>query len=344
MPVVPAGRIPCDVGVRGDSFAAAARQWLDPLLHASAGRPKADTPPPPPQTLPPPATTSGKRVVLLLAGVFVSMSLVVCGLAFCDRAGSMRTEARMFESTIAPMPPGSHPRTGIDGGNLGAAPVPKPTRAVGDVCPRDPGGVTPTVPDRATTRRVNAAWKRIEVWLAAHAPASRRSLRPPAAAKEIAAAQRRMSVAFPADLVASLLRHDGVTSRGAAFALPFFYDPLPVAQIASEWLSLCTVLAQAFGAEESTWWDKSFVPFASSGDGGNLFVDQRQGNHGRVGEFYNEVGVSFAEWPGSVAELLEKTARSLESGHPYDNRYRPRATRDGILEWDLIRSAEPGGR
>ncbi|WP_125803444.1 SMI1/KNR4 family protein [Actinoplanes sp. ATCC 53533] len=341
MPVRPAGRIPGDVGIRGDSFAAAAREWLDPLLHASAGRPKADTAPPPPQPLPPPATASGKRVVLLLAGVFVSMSLVVCGLAFCDRTGSTETEARIFETTIEPLPPEAYPGTDLGPGpdpglSTGTGTVPVPRRAVGDVCPRNPAGVTPTVPDRATTKRVNAAWKRIEVWLAAHAPASRRSLRPPAAAKEIAAAQRRMSVAFPADLVASLLRHDGVTSRGAAFTLPFFYDPLPVGGIVPEWLSLCEVLANVPGAQESTWWDKSFVPFASSGDGGNLLVDQRPGNHGRVGDFFNEVGVSFEAWPGSVAELLEKTAQSLESGRPYGNRFRPTVTREGILDWDIV--------
>lgn len=333
MPVTPAGRIPGDVGIRGDSFAAAAREWLDPLLHASAGRPKADIAPPTPQPLPPPATASGKRVVLLLAGVFVSMSLVVCGLAFCDRTVSTETEIRMLESTVEPLLPDAYPDTdsGTDTGI-----VPEPTRAVGDVCPRNTAGITPTVPDRATTKRVNAAWKRIEVWLAAHAPASRRSLRPPATAKEIAAAQRRMSVAFPADLVASLLRHDGVTSRGAAFTLPFFYDPLSVGEIVPEWLSLCEVLANVPGTQESTWWDKSFVPFASSGDGGNLLVDQRPGNHGRVGDFFNEEGVSFEAWPGSVAELLEKTAQSLESGRPYDNRYRPTVTREGVLDWDIV--------
>jgi cell wall assembly regulator SMI1 len=145
-----------------------------------------------------------------------------------------------------------------------------------------------------------------------------------------------MSVAFPADLVASLLRHDGVTSRGAAFTLPFFYDPLPVGRIVPEWQSLCEVLASVFAAEESTWWDKSFVPFASSGDGGNLLVDQRPGNHGRVGDFFNEEGVSFEAWPGSVAELLEKTAQSLESGRPYDNRYRPTVTSKGVLDWDIL--------
>jgi cell wall assembly regulator SMI1 len=327
MPVTPAGRIPADATDHTEDFAAAAKQWLHPLLHASAGRPKAETPPPPPQPLPPPATASGKRVVLLLAGVFVSMSLVVCGLAFCQP--TMRTEATLEQVTVEPAPRTKEPERLV-------LPEPPPTRPVSDVCPQNQGHVTPTAPDQATTERVDAAWKRIETWLAAHAPATRRSLQPPADAKRIDAAQRRMSVAFPADLVASLRRHDGVSrNRGTAFTLPFFYGPMPVGDIPGEWLSLCSVLVEVFGEQDSTWWDKAFVPFASSGDGGDLFVDQRPGNHSRVGDFYNEEGVSFEEWPASVAELLEKTADSLETDRPFGNSYRPKVTKQGVLEWDI---------
>ncbi|MGW4943341.1 SMI1/KNR4 family protein [Actinoplanes sp. NPDC004185] len=335
MPVTPAGRIPAEPTDHTEDFPTAARQWLHPLLHASAGRPKAENPPPPPQPLPPPATASGKRVVLLLAGVFVSMSLVVCGLAFCQP--TLRTEATLEQVTIQPAPRTKaterEPEPELDT----ERPVPAPpTRPVSDVCPQNQARVTPTAPDRATTKRVNAAWKRIETWLAAHAPATRRSLQPPADTKRIDAAQRRMSVAFPADLVASLRRHDGVIhDKGAAFTLPFFYGPMPVRDIPGEWLTLCGVLVEVFGQQDSTWWDKAFVPFASSGDGGNLFVDQRPGSHSRVGEFYNEDGVSFEDWPASVTELLEKTADSLESGRPFGNSYRPRVTRQGVLEWDV---------
>ncbi|WP_433732009.1 SMI1/KNR4 family protein [Actinoplanes sp. CA-051413] len=325
MPVRPAGRIPADLTDHTDDFPTAAKQWLHPLLHASAGRPKAETPPPPPQPLPPPATASGKRVVLLLAGVFVSMSLVVCGLAFCQPTA--RTVATLEQVTIEPAPRTKEPER--------PRPRPRP-RPVSDVCPQNQGRVTPTTPNRATTKRVNAAWKRIEIWLAAHAPATRRSLQPPADAKRIDAAQRRMSVAFPADLVASLRRHDGVShNRGTAFTLPFFYGPMAVSDIPAEWLTLCGVVVEVFGQQDSTWWDKAFVPFASSGDGGNLFVDQRPGSHSRVGEFYNEDGVSFEEWPASVTELLEKTADSLETGRAFGGSYRPKVTKQGVLEWDV---------
>jgi len=65
------------------------------------------------------------------------------------------------------------------------------------------------VPEQVTAR-VDRAWARIETWLKAHAPVSAASLRPPADDEAIADAQRRVGVRLPAELVASLRRHDGV--------------------------------------------------------------------------------------------------------------------------------------
>ena len=93
------------------------------------------------------------RVVLLLAGVFVSMSLVVCGLAFCQTGGSLHTQATL-EQVTEDRPPAV--AAAERGGYVTAAPPPRPVR---DVCPQHRGGVTLTAPDRATTARVNAAWK-----------------------------------------------------------------------------------------------------------------------------------------------------------------------------------------
>ena len=75
--------------------------------------------------------------------------------------------------------------------------------------------------------------------------------------------QRRMSVAFPADLVASLPRHDGTAPAG--FSLPPFLTPM-----------------------------------------------------------------------GSLTELLEQTARSLEIGRAYDGRYRPKVSPDQTLDWEIL--------
>lgn len=52
---------------------------------------------------------------------------------------------------------------------------------------------------------------------------------------------------------------------------------------------------------------------------------------------HNEDGTRFERWPASVTELLEKTAQSLETGRPYEDRYRPKVV-DGVLDWEILPS------
>jgi cell wall assembly regulator SMI1 len=179
---------------------------------------------------------------------------------------------------------------------------------------------------------VDAAWKRIEHWLAAHTSASRDALRPPATTASIDRLQRQMSVAFPADLVASLRRHDGGDSGG--FTLPPFYRAMTTAQILGDWTATCQAMA-GIPTLSSDWFDQAFIPYATAGDGGCLLADQRPGGHGRVGEFYPDSGTDFDRWPASITELLEGTARSLETGKPYAGRYRPEVA-GGILRWEIV--------
>jgi cell wall assembly regulator SMI1 len=262
----------------------------------------------------------GRRFVVMLVAVFAVMVLAACGLAYCN------TTTETTVSTLRTYTPtavvSSMPRV-----------VPAPRKRVStDVCPENAGPVTAGRPDRGTTARVDRAWQRIEKWLAANAPLSHGSLRPPASLATIDAAQRRMSVAFPGDLVASLRRHDGATR----FYLPPFFGPESVEHIYRDWQTNCYVLATDAGGWAEPWWHPDFVPFADAGDGGSLLVDQRPGGHGRVGEFYPEDGTDFERWPASVAELLEKTATSLETGKPYEGRYRPRVV-DGAVDWEIVR-------
>jgi cell wall assembly regulator SMI1 len=325
LPVAPAGRIPADAADRPDEFAGAAPDWLDPILHATGPRPKADKPPPPQGR-----TVGGRRVVLVLMAVFLSAVVLACGLAFLNRPASQGEEGWRFETTVqvtaearamTPRPVFPVPSA-----------VPRPTRPATAVCPQNRPGVMPARVTAATRRRVDAAWKRIEDWLARHAPASRRALRPPATAARIDRAQRQMSVAFPADLVASLRRHDGVSSMG--FDLPPFYNPMAVDAIVADRTVSCEVMANLESAQNG-WWDPGFVPFAADGSGGCLLVDQRPGGHGRVGDFDPENSTHFENWPASVTELLEGTARSLETGRPYAGRYRPQVSPGGALDWAI---------
>jgi cell wall assembly regulator SMI1 len=321
LPVTPAGRIPPDADLTE------AAGWFDPLLR---GVP----PDPPPAPARPPV--SGKKLVLGLLGVFLVMVLLVCGMAFW---GSTETEAELHSITVTddrPVPPFSSPEAAPfpRGGTLrSTVPVTAaPDRAATDACPQNAAGVTPTRPAAATTARVDAAWRRIEKWLAKHAPVDARTLRPPAPAEDVDALQRQMSVAFPPDLVASLRRHDGLTGYG--FSLPPFFEPSSLVEIRSDWVVNCGVLDDQDTSWTEAWWDRRFVPFAAAGDGGSLVVDQRPGGHGRVGEFYAEDGTSFERWPASVTALLEGTASALETGRPYAGQYTPKAI-DGRLDWDI---------
>ena len=269
-------------------------------------------------------TVSGRRVVLVLVAVFAVAAFVACGLAFVNRATPERERQsgttfgqKSAGVQMVPMP--------------SRAVVPRATRPASAVCPEYFAEVIPARPDRATQARVGAAWKRIESWLAGHAPKTRRALRPPTSQAAIDQMQARMSVAFPPDLVVSLRRHDGV--GGLESVLPPFYAPAPLTRIHSEWARNCGVMANV--GNLGVWWDKAFIPFATAGDGGCLVLDQRDGGHGRVGEYFAENGTAFERWPASVTEYLEKTAAALESGHPYDGHYRPKVT-DGVLDWDIV--------
>lgn len=67
----------------------------------------------------------------------------------------------------------------------------------------------PRPDDPRAAERINAAWKRIETWLARRAPDALAALNGPASEEKMAAAEKEMGLVFPADLRASLLRHDG---------------------------------------------------------------------------------------------------------------------------------------
>lgn len=280
------------------------------------------------------------RKWLALTVIVASIAASVCGYA-------MREPIR----AASPYPSTSLPHPAADGGpNLNVA-IPEhlqrsaawprhateagshtPARPATAACPQHAHGVRGTRPDEATVARVDAAWTRIESWLSRHAPKDFRTLRAPASPGRIAALQGRMSVAFPADLVASLQRHDG--SQPGGFALPASFHLFSIDEILDDWTSVCVVLAN--NSTKPDWYDPAFVPFAGVSDGGCLVVDQRPGGRGRVGEFYGDEGVTFDDWPKSVSLLLEQVAHALETGTDFAGSYRP-VTAKGKLDWQLTR-------
>ncbi|WP_127933673.1 hypothetical protein [Nonomuraea polychroma] len=71
------------------------------------------------------------------------------------------------------------------------------------------------------TARVNAAWVKIERWLAAHASAKLRKLSFPSSPRDIDRWERSFGMKIPDALYVSLMRHDGADGNfGAGFQLP----------------------------------------------------------------------------------------------------------------------------
>lgn len=308
LPVALAGTIPADAADVPDlpdadlpGFAERAAEWLDPLL---TGVPA------------PTRVVTAKRLAVLATILVVAV-----------------LQALYMVSLFDPDPPvaGSNVRaftvTGV------RTSVPTPVRGLEPAVPVPVAGCTTAVPaivttrpDAATSARVGAAWARIEAALGAKAPLAAASLKPGASPNALAATQARMGVAFPPDLAASLLRHDGTTLRGG-FGFPPFHRYVGLDELYSTWLTTCRILiGTRMGVD---WWNRSYVPFTSAGDGGSLVADAR---NGRIGDYYPDSGTLFDGRPPSVTALLEGVAASLETGAPFDGR-KPVFKTDGTLDW-----------
>ncbi|MFF5449481.1 SMI1/KNR4 family protein [Streptomyces sp. NPDC012888] len=195
---------------------------------------------------------------------------------------------------------------------------------------------------------VEDSWSRIEAWLARHAPVSHGRLRPPARPEEIAAAERRLGVAFPDDLRASLLRHDGVELAEGTPVLSYCGPLSGVADIvrSTEFLRAVAENGEADDGElgedeldEYAYWPhhRLLVTLGigwQSSDG--LFLVCRTGPHlGRVGRYFDEDAPSFTPWR-SLRHVLADFATALEQGSPFEGRV-PLGV-EGVLLWDDERS------
>ncbi|OKI26770.1 SMI1/KNR4 family protein [Streptomyces sp. CB03911] len=199
-----------------------------------------------------------------------------------------------------------------------------------------------------TTLTVEQSWTRIETWLARHAVASRRLLRPAALPADIAAAELRLGVTFPPDLRDSLLRHDGVQLQDGTPTLGY-YGPLSGLQDivrSTEFLRNAGAgLAEDEGEggteldeeerDQYAYWphERLLITLGigwQSSDG--LFLVTRPGPHqGRVGRYFDEDIPSFTPWP-DLRHVLADFATALENGTPFNGRT-PLA-HEGRLIWD----------
>ena len=164
--------------------------------------------------------------------------------------------------------------------------------------------------------RVTSAWQRIDAWLAEHAPATARVLNPPAP-------RDRIGAHLPAELVASLLCHDGADADEltANQILPPLYYPLSI-----EGIDHATR-----AAVDLPDWRPGRVVLAEDGLGSLLYLDPDVG----LREYDVERGPVAVAAAGLLVELLEVTADALDGTGALLAHYVPGVNRDGALEWEL---------
>ena len=120
-------------------------------------------------------------------------------------------------------------------------------------------------------------WDTIEARLE---PEVLRSLRPGASDKDIATAEARLEVAFPEDLRASYRIHDGQQEDGPGLIQGWEF--LSLARMLEEWTAWNDLLVsgdvETFIVEpdpevRATWWNRRWIPLASSGAGDEYCLD-----------------------------------------------------------------------
>jgi cell wall assembly regulator SMI1 len=188
---------------------------------------------------------------------------------------------------------------------------------------------------------IEQSWAGVTRWLAAHAPASYATLRPPAAPVAMASCERELGMALPADLTRLLasgngagdFAADGTYRRGAAF-MPGGHRLLSWEEIAQQSQSLNEIAARFGDDAIGYWWHPQWVLFARHIAADGLAIDQRPGpGQGAVGEFMHEDHTSFDMAP-SLGAFITTMADCLNNGTDFLH-YRP-VVEDGCLDWAVV--------
>lgn len=196
------------------------------------------------------------------------------------------------------------------------------------------------------TKNLSELWRRLESWLAEHAPGDYAALRPGASTADIDSLEDGLGFSVHPALRALLARHNGVIPRRSSLepgAFLLHHSLLDTSAILENQRQLASMVEEAIddGYEEQvvgriahTMW----VPFAEDLAGDMLFVDHRPGAH------YGEIGhTSFGApayrliWPNLEAMLTELCI-GVESGSPVtDLRQVPYVHEGRMLQWNVAR-------
>ncbi|MFF1264466.1 SMI1/KNR4 family protein [Streptomyces anulatus] len=201
------------------------------------------------------------------------------------------------------------------------------------------------------TASISESWRRVENWLAEHAPSTYAALAPPADPADIAATERLIGRPLLRPLVTSLLRHDGLLDPWCSL-LPGSYRPMSARETAAEWQLLTGFYDKRTADEEGEEVDYDFmkigssrvlyghpqlIPIARESGGGHLVLDHRpEIDRGRIHEAEATAGVtrgSHEVWT-SLPVLMEAIATSVETGQPLHG-YTPVVDEEQRLHWDF---------
>ena len=205
----------------------------------------------------------------------------------------------------------------------------------GHVIPSVPSD--PSDPSDPSVPSVSSSWRRIDAWLAVHAPTMLDSLRPPVTPDELESAQRALGVRFPDELRESLSCHNGVSEWTSL--LPE-QSLLSAAGIAEHWQMCREIAVENDGLvaqpwDDEPWWHDLWIPWAESAGGNAQVIDLRPGNEcGRLGWAGHSGGADFSDaWP-DLATYLHEVSRALCDGGGVRGEY-PYLTPNGDVWWDL---------
>ena len=180
---------------------------------------------------------------------------------------------------------------------------------------------------------VSEAWKSIVSWLEANVPDSVELLQGPVAESDLADAEAKTGLTFPADLKELFLPCNGNDANQESIGLfpsaddfdEMAYGPLELKQALSEWGIQKELLDGGdFEGEEAdseagvadAWWLTGWFPFGSNGGGDLYCVDTAPAEGGTVGQVIthsHESGEHRILAP-SLAAYLSDLAEGLAAG------------------------------
>jgi cell wall assembly regulator SMI1 len=171
---------------------------------------------------------------------------------------------------------------------------------------------------------VGESWARVTAWLAANAPVTHATLRPPAS---------DVDPGLPGELRQLLMINNGAddSDYSGARLFPGMHRLLPADQIADDNAMHVEILADLDDEMVGRWWHPQWIEFASGGAGALLLIDDRPGpGQGAVWEWERADGLLW-EFGSSLGEFLADVATALENGTPLHG-WRPEVE-DGDLNW-----------